>query len=144
MAREALFRHSISDSYHRVLIDMILGKHDFEEVSYKNSSARLRIARIACDDPDSSDYARNYFGGVLEQMEREAAATNAASIKKPRNEHGHKPTSSLDPKAEQTANGEDVPATNGKARFWRTISSLLVILVAVLLLVAVGVRLKRK
>ena len=143
MAREALFRHSISDSYHRVLIDMILGKHDFEEVSYKNSSARLRIARIACDDPDSSDYARGYFGGVLEQMEREAAATNAVSITRTKNEQQHKPTSNLDPKAEQGADGEGVPATNGKSQYWRIILSFPTILV-VLLLVAAGVRHKHK
>ena len=70
-AREALLRHSLSDSYHRVLIDMILGKNDFEEIPYKNSPERLQIARVACDDPGSSDYARGYFRNVLEQMGKE-------------------------------------------------------------------------
>ena len=118
---------------------MILAENDFEEPSYKNSPERLRIARVACDDPNSSDYARGYFGGMLELMEREAAATNVVSIKTIKNEQKHKPTSNLDSKAEESANGEDPLATNEKAQYWRIILSLLVILVAVLL-VAAGVR----
>ena len=138
-AKEALVRHSFSDSYHRVLIDMILAENDFEEPSYKNSPERLRIARVACDDPNSSDYARGYFGGVLEQMEREAAATNAFSNKKTKNEHEHKPTPILGSNAGQSANDEEMPVANEKAQYRRIVLSLLTILVAVLL-VAAGVR----
>ena len=142
-ATEALKRHALTDTRNRVLIDLILTKNGPEAQSYRKNLTRRHLAELALADASSSDYARNYFGGVLEQMEREAAATNAASIKKPKNEQEHKPTSSLDPKAEQTANGEDVPATNGKARFWRIVLSLLIILMAVLL-VAAGVRHRRK
>ena len=67
-AKEALVRHSFSDSYHRVLIDMILTENDFEEPSYKNSPDRLQIARVACDDPASSDYAQRYFKNVIQQI----------------------------------------------------------------------------
>ena len=142
-ATEALKRHALTDTRNRVLIDLILTKKGPEAQSYRKSPMRRHLAELALADAGSSDYARGYFGGVLEQMGREAASTNAVSIKKPKNEQEHKPTSSLDPKAEQTANGEDVPATNGKARFWRIVLSLLIILMAVLL-VAAGVRHRRK
>lgn len=78
-AREALLRHSLSDSYHRVLIDMILEKNDFEEVPYKNSPKRIQIARIACDDTNSSDYTRGYFKNVLEQIGAAVAKTEEDS-----------------------------------------------------------------
>lgn len=104
---------------------------------------RRHLAELALADAGSSDYARGYFGGVLEQMGREAASTNAVSIKKPRNEQEHKPTSNLNSKAEQCTNDEEVSATSGKAQYRRTILSLLTILMAVLL-VAAGVRHRRK
>jgi hypothetical protein len=142
-ATEALKRHALTDTRNRVLIDLILTKNGPEAQSFRHSSARRHLAELALADAGSSDYARVYFGGVLEQMEREAAATNAVSIKRTKNEQEHKPTSNLDPKAEQSADSEGVPATNGKSQYWRIILSLLTILVA-LLFVAAGVRHKRK
>jgi hypothetical protein len=144
MAKEALVRHSFSDSYHRVLIDMILAENDFVEPSYKKSPDRLRIARVACDDPNSSDYARGYFGGVLAQMEREAAATNTFSNKTTKNEHEHKPIPNLDHKDVQRANGEEAPATNETARHRRIIFSLSAIVLATLLLAIACVRHRRE
>ena len=143
-ARETLLKHSLSDSYHRVLIDMILEKNDFEEIPYRNSPERLQIARIACDDPASSDYARGYFGGVLEQMEREAAATNAFSHKKTKNEHEHISTPNFDHEDEQRANDEEAPVTIEKARHWRIILSLSAIVLTTLLLAIACVRHKRE
>ena len=131
-ATEALKRHALTDTRNRVLIDLILTKNGPEAQSYRKSPTRRHLAELALADAGSSDYARGYFGGVLEQMEREAAATNVVSIKTIKNEQEHKLTSDLDSSAAQSANGEDAPTTNGKARFWQIILFLLTILVAVL------------
>ncbi len=141
-ATESLKRHALTDSRNRVRIDLILSKYGPEAQFYRHSPTRRHLAELAMADADSSDYERGYFSGVLEQMEREAAATNVVSIKTIKNEQEHKPTSNLDSKAEESANGEDPLATNEKAQYRRIVLSLLTILV-VMLSVAAGVRRKR-
>ena len=141
-ATESLKRHALTDSRNRVRIDLILSKYGPEAQFYRHSPTRRRLAELAMADADSSDYERGYFSGVLEQMEREAATTNAVSNKRTRSNDGHKPTPNLDHKDVQSANDEEMPVANEKAQYWRIILSLLAILVAVLSVV-VGVRRKR-
>ena len=102
-AKEALVRHSFSDSYHRVLIDMILTENDFEEPSYKNSPDRLQIARVACDDPASSDYAQGYFKNVLQQI----------GYALPKAEEGNSPKAASRETGKQTG-GELAEPTSGR------------------------------
>ena len=137
-ANESLKRHAVTDTRNRVLIDLILTKNGPEAQSYRHSHTRRRLTEIALADANSSDYERRYFDGVLEQMARETAATNSFSNKKTK--HDHKTTPNLDHKEEQSANGEEVPATNGKAQYWRIILSLL----AALLFIVACARHKRE
>ena len=102
-ARKALKVHSISDSYHRVLIDMILAENDFEVPSYKNSPERLQIARVACDDPASSDYAQGYFKNVLQQI----------GYALPKAEEGNSPKAASRETGKQTG-GELAEPTSGR------------------------------
>ena len=76
-------------------------------------------------------------------MERESATTNAVSNVGTKSKDGHKPMPNLGSNAEQSANGEEAPATNGKAQYWRIILPLLTFLLVVLS-VAVCARVSRK
>ena len=142
-ATESLKRHALTDSRNRVRIDLILSKYGPEAQFYRHSPTRRHLAELAMADADSSDYERGYFSGVLEQMEREAATTNAVSNKRTRSNDGHKPTPILGSNAGQSANDEEMPVADEKAQYWRIILSLLAIVLATLLLAIACVRCKR-
>ena len=54
------------DIYYADYIDQILSE---KEETYRTNAIRKAIARFALNNPESSDYTRNYFKNVLEQME---------------------------------------------------------------------------
>ena len=54
------------DVYYADYIDQILSE---KEETYRTNAIRYAIARFALNNPESSDYTRNYFKTVLEQME---------------------------------------------------------------------------
>ena len=75
-AKKALLRHSLSDSYHRVLIDMILLGAKNEETPYRYSKERLNIAKIACEDLNSSNFAQSYFKNAVVEVTRRTIPSN--------------------------------------------------------------------
>ncbi len=56
------------DIYYADYIDQILSE---KEETYRTNAIRHAIARFALNNPESSDYTRNYFKNVLEQMGKE-------------------------------------------------------------------------
>ena len=56
------------DVYYADYIDQILSE---KEETYRTNAIREAIARFALNNPESSDYTRNYFKTVLEQMGKE-------------------------------------------------------------------------
>ena len=67
--RKRAIAHLISwaneDVYYADYIDQILSA---KEEAYRTNAIRSAIARFALNNPESSDYTRNYFKAVLEQM----------------------------------------------------------------------------
>ncbi len=53
------------DIYYADYIDQILSE---KEETYRTNAIRHAIARFALNNPESSDYTRNYFKNVLQQM----------------------------------------------------------------------------
>ena len=64
------------DVYYADYIDQILSE---KEETYRTNAMRHAIARFALNNPESSDYTRNYFKNVLEQMERDNVTTKAGA-----------------------------------------------------------------
>ena len=64
------------DVYYADYIDQILSE---KEETYRTNAMRHAIARFALDNPESSDYTRNYFKKVLEQMARDNVTTKAGA-----------------------------------------------------------------
>lgn len=140
-AKASLLRAALVENAFPVSVDDILLR---SVANYKTDPQRRLIAQRITQMPEASDYVRNYFKNVLEQMEREASTTNAVSNKRTRSNDGYEPTPNLDHKDEQRANGEEEPATNEKALHWQIILSLAAIVLATLLPAMACVRHRRE